>query len=99
MMHARVGQYHFVPEQFAEVVRIMREELTPAVRDQPGYRGMLLLADEKTSKAVSISIWESEAAMRASEGSDGYFQESMKRLSAFFQGSAVVEHYDVSAQT
>ena len=97
-MHARVGQYHFKPDRFDEAVGLIRDSVAPAMRQQAGFKGILLFADAKASKVMSISIWESEDAMKVSEGSGGYFQEALIKLAPLFMGSPVVEHYDVSVQ-
>ena len=39
----------------------------PVVRKIAGFSGVLFLADRETGKALSITLWESEQAMRDSE--------------------------------
>jgi len=95
-MHARVGQFHFSPDRFSEAIRLIRDEVTPRMRGEAGFRRSLVAADERKSKVVSISIWDSEEAMRASERPDGYFPEAMMKLAPLFIGSPVIEHYEVS---
>ena len=97
-MHARVGQYHFKPDQFDQAVDLIRDTVAPAMRRQAGFKSVLLFTDVKASKVISISIWESEDAMRVSEGTGGYFQEALIKLAPLFIGSPVVEHYDVTVQ-
>jgi heme-degrading monooxygenase HmoA len=96
-MHARVGQFHFIPDHFSEAIRLIREEITPEMRRQAGFKSVLVVTDEKKSKTVSISIWESEEAMRAGERTGGYFQDALMKLAPLFIGSPVIEHYDVGA--
>lgn len=97
-MHARVGLYSIRPGQLDEAVGIVRQTIQPAMQRQAGYQGLLLLTDEQASKMLSISTWESEDAMKAGEGSGGYFQEALTRLSPLFLGSPIIEHYDVSVR-
>ncbi|HEX2171436.1 MAG TPA: antibiotic biosynthesis monooxygenase family protein [Dehalococcoidia bacterium] len=97
-MHARVGVYQVRPGQLQQAVSVITETVAPAMRRQPGFQGILLLADEKASRIMSISTWDSEEAMRVAEGSGGYFQDALVRLGPLFIGSPVVEHYDVEVQ-
>lgn len=57
------------PEQIEAAVTLAREELLPLERRMPGFRGLILLADEQERRLVSLSLWESEELMRQSEES------------------------------
>jgi heme-degrading monooxygenase HmoA len=97
-MHARVALYSIQPGQLTEAVRIVREKVESAMRRQAGFQRVLLMTDEKASKMMSISIWDSEEAMRTGESGGGYFQEALVLLSPLFLGSPIIEHYDVSVR-
>lgn len=90
--------YQCHPDHLDEALRVMREQVAPTMRQQPGFQKILLLAEAKSSRIMSISVWESEEAMRAGERGGGYFQEALSRLAPFFIGSSVVEHYDVTVE-
>ena len=57
------------PEEIEAAVELAREELLPLERRMPGFRGLILLADEQERRLVSLSLWESEELMRQSEES------------------------------
>ena len=97
-MHARVGLYHFKPDQLDQALSIIRDSVVPTMKRQAGFKRVWLMTDPRTSRALSISLWESEDAMHVSEGSGGYFQDALIKLAPLFIGSPVVEHYDVSVQ-
>lgn len=48
-----------------EVVRVTRDQVMPIIREQRGFKEGLVLADRNTSKLITISLWETEADLRA----------------------------------
>ncbi len=66
-MFARVSTYEGPPDRMQEGISHARERILPAVRNIAGFSGVLFLADRETGKALSITLWESEQAMRDSE--------------------------------
>ena len=66
-MYARGSEFHGPPEQLEEGVRYARAAVLPAIRQIPGYRGAIGLVDWENGRAWTLTLWESEAAMRASE--------------------------------
>ncbi len=47
--------------------QILRERALPAARELPGFKGLLSLADRESGKGITITLWESEAALQKSE--------------------------------
>ena len=76
-MHARMTVAHAQPDRVDEAVAAVQEAFLPAAREQPGYRGFLLLTDREQHQLVGISLWETEADVRASGGGGGYYRERM----------------------
>jgi len=64
---ARVSTYSGAPDQIDESIREGREQIVPAVRQIPGCKGLLYLVDRSSGKAMSVTLWENEEALRASE--------------------------------
>jgi heme-degrading monooxygenase HmoA len=54
-------------EAIEEVTRRTRETVLPVVRKMDGYRGVFSLLDRHSGKALSVTLWEDEDAMMASE--------------------------------
>ena len=54
-------------EEIEQQVMILRENILPTARQMDGYKGVLSLGDRSTGKSISLTFWESEEAMRASE--------------------------------
>ena len=39
----------------------------PWLREQPGFRGLVVLASDKSGKSIAATLWEDEESMRATE--------------------------------
>ncbi len=96
-MHARVVSMEMLPMDVEEAVRIYQDLVVPAAEEQRGFRGALLLTDPGTGESVSISLWESEDDMLASETS-GFYHRKLDQLDALFVSTPVRKHYEVSVQ-
>ena len=66
-MFARVSTYTGASDQIDEAIRQVRENVLPRVEQLDGYKGAYLLVDRQSGKSLSVTLWESEEAMRASE--------------------------------
>ncbi len=89
-MHARVSTRQIQSGQMDEAIRILRDDTLPPVRERSGFKGGLVLADRNMGKLVTISLWDTEADLRASDP-PGY-------VDAVASGAAVREIYEVSVQ-
>jgi heme-degrading monooxygenase HmoA len=65
-MFARVNSTQITAGQLAGLVKFSEEQL-PAAREAPGFKGFYLLADQRSGKIVSISLWESDDDLRQFE--------------------------------
>jgi heme-degrading monooxygenase HmoA len=95
-MHARLSTYEGPTdsEQIEEGLRYTREQILPKALQMDGCKGIIGLLDRETGKAISVTLWEDEQAMRASE-------EEANRLrtdSAETGGETIagVERYEVT---
>ena len=68
-MNARVVTFQLHPGKTEEAVRIYRDSIIPAAKQQSGFKGARLLTDSNTGKGISISLWETEADLKAGETS------------------------------
>ena len=93
-MFARVTTYEGPPDQMDEGINHSRQRILPAVRNVPGFSGILFLADRETGKALTITLWESEKALRDSEEEARRFrQESAEAAGETIAG---IERYEVA---
>jgi heme-degrading monooxygenase HmoA len=93
VVYARVSTLGGSPEQIDELLRDLREEVLPTRKEAPGFKGLIALGDRQSGKTLSITLWESEDAMRATE------QEADQQRSAWAETSGQqivgVETYEV----
>jgi hypothetical protein len=73
---ARVSTIQGQPESAEEGIRVVREQVLPAVRGLQGFKGMLALIDRSTGKSVGITLWASEEDLLASEDAAGRIRAS-----------------------
>jgi heme-degrading monooxygenase HmoA len=65
-MFARVARYRYPEERFDEAVEAFRTA-SEQLREIEGNTGGYLLVDRDNSTALTVTFWESRAAMEASE--------------------------------
>jgi len=96
-MHARVVTTKGQPDKMEEGIKIYNDSVVPAAKGQKGFKGLLLLTDKESGKSITITIWESEADMKAGEAS-GYFREQIGKFMQILTEPPIMEHYEVSAK-
>ncbi len=62
--YARVIRLKGDPSKIDEAVKLWTQEILPLIKKQPGFTGATLLGNRKTGEGLSVSYWESEAAMK-----------------------------------
>jgi heme-degrading monooxygenase HmoA len=65
-MYVRTSELRGDPAKVDDGLRLVREEIYPAVTAMDGCKGMSLLVDRETGRCVATTAWESEEAMRGS---------------------------------
>ena len=92
-MFARVSTYRGDPGQIDGGLNYARENIVPRVQQVDGFEGVYYLVDRESGKALSITLWESEEALRASEEEANQLRsESADSASATIES---VERYEV----
>jgi heme-degrading monooxygenase HmoA len=86
------------PEKIDEAVRLWRDSVMPAAKQQKGFISGRLLIDRPTGKGVSIGLWETEADLQASGQGSAYLQEQLAKFASLFTAAPVIEHYEVAAE-
>ena len=66
-MVARIGKWQGSGEDLERWVVRSQDQVKPAVAQQSGLEGALWLLDRDTGEALTITLWEDEEAMAASE--------------------------------
>jgi len=57
-MYAAILHLTFPPERHDEVVRFLRDEMTPVIRDNPGFVDFRVLDDGTPGQLVMIDTWQ-----------------------------------------
>jgi len=65
-MFARVVRYQIPEARFGEVVPAFRDAVE-RLQDVEGHKGGYLLIDRDNSTALTVTLWDNQAAMEASE--------------------------------
>jgi heme-degrading monooxygenase HmoA len=96
-MFARVTSGTVQPSKRDEAVKLNRDTIMPAAKKQKGFKAYYSLSNRDTGKAMTISIWETEADMKAAETS-GYYREQLAKVAPLMAGPTTMEHYEVTTQ-
>jgi heme-degrading monooxygenase HmoA len=96
-MYARVTHIQIRPDKIDEATRLYEDSVVPAAQQQKGFKAITLLADRATGKGISLSYWESEAAMQAGEAS-GYYQQQIAKFAPFMTSQPTREAFEVAVQ-
>jgi len=93
-MFARVTRAETRPENIEDAqVKHDREVLFPTMKKISGFKGAYVLVDRATGHSLTMTLWESETAMKASEDA-----MAKKRGEAPTRGITIlgVERYEVA---
>jgi heme-degrading monooxygenase HmoA len=97
-MHARVVTAQYQSGKLDEGIQLYRESVLPEARQQRGFKGALALVDRSTDKAISITLWQTEADAQASGTSSPYLQAQLAKIASLLAGAPGVETYEVTVQ-
>ena len=95
-MYARITMLQGQPGKLDEGIRFFQDGDTQ-LRQVKGYKGAWLFVDRQSNKAVTVSLWESEADSTAYANSP-LRQEVVSRLASLIVGEPTIGVYEVVAQ-
>jgi heme-degrading monooxygenase HmoA len=94
-MYARVTTIQGSTDQIDEGIDTLRDTTLPAVKGIEGFKGICSLIDRQTGKGLTITLWESETALQASEEEANRIRREVAgNLGA--TGEPTVERYEVA---
>ncbi len=93
-MHARVTRYEGTPEQVDAAIKLVKETIAPAAKRLQGFKGGYWLLDRASGRGFSVTLFESEAALHATEDDAAQLRS---RASSIVKITAV-ERYEVVAE-
>ncbi len=93
-MYARVTSGAGDPDRLAKAIR---EQVLPAAEKMEGFKGLLSLVDRQSGDGFSITLWESEEALRKSEEAANKLRQEVAEASSTTIAS--VKRYEVIVAT
>ena len=54
-------------EQVEEVTRVLSEKIIPMAKQIEGFEGVIAVTNRESGKSLTLTFWESEAALKASQ--------------------------------
>jgi len=93
-MYTRLTRIQVRVERLEHTVKIFKESIVPAAKEQKGYRGLFLFLNPKTGEGVTLALFDSEKDCLASE-ENHYYQEQLVKVMNFFTAPPVREGYEV----
>jgi heme-degrading monooxygenase HmoA len=91
-MFARIGTWQGPPEGVERWAARVGEVVKPNVQRQPGLAAAYWLVDREGGKGLTITFWESEEAMRASEE---FRSQSQSQTSSATGAGVTTERFEV----
>src|SRR6266568_4187842 len=70
-MHARVLMAQTEPGKTDELTQLIRDSVIPEVKQEVGFKGLLLLNERATGRGISITLWETPVDLKAGQTSGG----------------------------
>ena len=67
-MHARVTTIQGAPGKMDDAQGHIQEQTLPQLQKMEGFKGFVALGDRQSGKVLGVAFWESEEALRATEG-------------------------------
>ncbi len=71
-----------------------RDVVGPALKTQPGFSSTRFLLDRATGKGLMVTVWATEADLKASE-TNGFLKEQIGKLSQFFAAPPSIDRYEI----
>ena len=62
------GKVEGAPDKMDDAARHVREQTLPQLQQMDGFKGFVSLGDRQSGKVLGVAFWESEEALRATEG-------------------------------
>ena len=92
-MHARVTTIQGSPDKMDDATGHIQEQTLPQLQKMEGFQGFVSLGDRQSGKVIGVAFWESEEALRATEGAVSNVRSGAAEASGGVVAS--VEEYEV----
>ncbi len=92
-MYARSTTLKGRPANIDAGIAFVKDEVWPMLDQIEGCRGLSMLVDRETGQCIATSSWESEEAMRAS---DGQLRQARQRGRDILGGTMEVDEWEIA---
>jgi hypothetical protein len=92
MAFARIGIFQVGEQQFAPVLALFRDSVTPIFATYEGFVGYQAFVDRGAGRYIGISYWTSLAALEASAPAALRAREQAELLGAQIVGEPMIAH-------
>jgi heme-degrading monooxygenase HmoA len=93
-LYARMTTIHSPAERMDEGIDKVKDEVVTAIREVPGFKGIIGLVDRTANTGVTLSLWESLEAMDEAEVEGARLRdEAAKAMKA--ETEPMVNRYEV----
>jgi heme-degrading monooxygenase HmoA len=93
-LYARMTTIHSPAERMDEGIDKVKNEVVGAIREVPGFKGIIGLVDRTANTGVTLSLWESLEAMEEAEVEGARLRdEAAKAMKA--ETEPMVNRYEV----
>ncbi len=94
-MHARVTRFSSSPEKIEDGIKLIKETIVPGAKKIAGFKGGYWLLDRKAAKGFSVTLFDTESALKASEDAAAQLRSRATAVGVQITG---VEQYEVVAE-
>lgn len=92
-MFARMTTLQFQPGKAEQGFDVLRNSVVSTIKEQHGFKGLVLLRDASTGDAAALTLWEAEADMAAS--ASGNYPVQLQKLTGLITGPPTRTIYNV----
>jgi heme-degrading monooxygenase HmoA len=93
-LYARMTTIHSPAERMDEGIEKVKDQVVTAIRDIPGFKGIIGLVDRNANTGITLSLWDSEEAMNEAEVEGARLrEEAAKAMKA--ETEPMVNRYEV----
>ena len=96
-MHARMTTIQGTPDRLDQMAEQFQADVVPQLRDLDGFEGYVLMGDRGDGRAIAITFWSSEGALRDSEDAVMAMRQSAAET-AGASGQPDVQRFEVVQQ-
>ncbi len=97
-LFARIITLPIPGERLDPARAVYEQEYLPILRQQPGFQGVMWLANRSQGSGRGLSFWTSREQMQAADRENEIFSRVLSRLAEYFSAPTERGYYAVSVQ-